>query len=144
MQFATFKSKPKCRIFLRNFSVRRQATFLDLYERQELNIVPLLAVDFSLINLNFDAKQQCTGMLHSLKDNTDYGECLQTLEETFKHWAKFTVPLGFGAKVIPNKEAETCQFFAMNGNVLEPASDNIKACYEGTLKYAQLALPVIF
>ena len=47
-------------------------------------------------------------MLHSLKDNTDYLECLQTLEGTFKHWAKFIVPVGFGAKVVANKEAETC------------------------------------
>jgi hypothetical protein len=58
------KGKNKGYVKLKNSRVRNFYTFLDLHIRNNLNIVPVIAVDYSLANLTFDEKGYC---LHSLK-----------------------------------------------------------------------------
>ena len=58
------KSALKGNMMIRNCSLRKFYTFLDLHFQNNLNIVPIVAVDFSLANLTFDENMLC---LHSLK-----------------------------------------------------------------------------
>ena len=52
-------TKMKCigKTYLTNCAARRFYTFFDLKIRNKLNIVPIIAVDFSLANLTFDESQ---------------------------------------------------------------------------------------
>ena len=56
MLFLTDKSgsKVKGKFYLQNFSIKSHYSFIDLYIKNCLNIVPIIAVDFSLANLTFD------------------------------------------------------------------------------------------
>jgi Copine len=49
---------------LKNCTVRNFYTYLDLYVTNELKLVPVIAVDYSLANLTFDESCYC---LHTLK-----------------------------------------------------------------------------
>jgi hypothetical protein len=48
------KNKVKGIIELKNCSLRNFHTFLDLHLKNGLNLVPIVAVDYSLANLTFD------------------------------------------------------------------------------------------
>jgi hypothetical protein len=48
------KEKPKGLIEFKHCSLRNFHTFLDLHIKNGLNLVPIVAVDFSLANLTFD------------------------------------------------------------------------------------------
>lgn len=58
------KKKVKGILKLKNCSLRNFYTFLDLHIKNGLNLVPIVAVDFSLANLTFDENCYC---LHTLK-----------------------------------------------------------------------------
>lgn len=58
------KLRIKGMLQIRNCSIRNFYTFLDLHIRSSLNLVPVIAVDFSLANLTFNEECYC---LHSLK-----------------------------------------------------------------------------
>jgi len=58
------KKKVKGILKLKNCSLRKFYTFLDLHIKNGLNLVPIVAVDFSLANLTFDENCYC---LHTLK-----------------------------------------------------------------------------
>lgn len=49
---------------MKDCSLRNFHTFLDLHIKNGLNLVPIVAVDFSLANLTFDESQYC---IHTLK-----------------------------------------------------------------------------
>jgi hypothetical protein len=48
------KGKPIGRFYMKNFQVKSHYTFMDLYINNSLNIIPVIAIDFSLANLTFD------------------------------------------------------------------------------------------
>lgn len=56
--------KSKGYVKFKNCTVKNFYTFLDLHIRNNLNIVPIIAVDYSLANLTFNEGGYC---LHSLK-----------------------------------------------------------------------------
>jgi hypothetical protein len=58
------KNKVKGKLYLKNFSIKTHYSFLDLYFKNKLNVVPVIGVDFSLANLTFDENQKC---IHTLK-----------------------------------------------------------------------------
>jgi hypothetical protein len=58
------KKKVKGILKIKNCSLRNFYTFLDLHIKNGLNLVPIVAVDFSLANLTFDENCYC---LHTLK-----------------------------------------------------------------------------
>jgi hypothetical protein len=64
LPIADLNVKNKSFVKLKNCTVRNFYTFLDLHIRNNLNIVPIIAVDYSLANLTFDENCYC---LHSLK-----------------------------------------------------------------------------
>ena len=63
LPLADSNGKNKGFVKLKNCTVRNFYTFLDLHIRNNLNIVPIIAVDYSLANLTFDESCYC---LHSL------------------------------------------------------------------------------
>lgn len=63
-------------------SLRNFHTFLDLHIKNGLNLVPIVAVDFSLANLTFDENQYC---IHTLKPGApnDYLVALRRIGRCF-------------------------------------------------------------
>jgi len=64
LPIANSQGKSNGYVKFKNCTVRNFYTFLDLHIRNNLNIVPIIAVDYSLANLTFDERGYC---LHSLK-----------------------------------------------------------------------------
>lgn len=56
--------KLKGELLIRNSSLRNFYSFLDLHIKNRLNLVPIVAVDYSLANLTFDENCYC---IHTLK-----------------------------------------------------------------------------
>lgn len=141
------KKKVVGKLYLDNFSVNSHYSFTDLYIKKSLNIVPIIAVDFSLANLTFDESQYCVHTLKEGKPN-DYMDCLKSVSKTFHNFNRFMLPIGFGARtLIGKKEGPASNLFSMTGDFSDPfieTHDELINCYEGTIKSVQLALPVIY
>lgn len=121
---------------------------MDLYQKMSMNIVPIIAVDFSLANLTFDETQYC---IHTLKENApnDYLDAISAAVMAFEKFSRHYVPIGFGAKTIKDKlvdEAPTCNLFSMTGDIkkMDTDKDDLRRCYERSIKTVQLSLPVLF
>lgn len=96
---ADSKGKNKGYVKIKNCTVRNFYTFLDLHIRNNLNIVPIIAVDYSLANLTFDERGYC---LHSLKPGqpNDYIDVLKLVYESFQKFSEFSLAFGFGARTV--------------------------------------------
>lgn len=70
------KNRYKGKFEVHNCSAKRYYTFFDLVFRNQLNIVPIIGVDFSMANLTFNDQQFC---IHTLKPGApnDYVEALK-------------------------------------------------------------------
>ena len=112
-----------------------------------MNIVPIIAVDFSLANLTFDETQYC---IHTLKENApnDYLDAIQATVKAFENYSRFYLPIGFGAKTLNQKDEEspTCNLFSMTGDIKDMVcmKDDLRKTYERSIKSVQLSLPVLF
>jgi len=106
--------KNKGFIQLSNCSVRNHYSFFDLIIKNGLNLVPIIAVDFSLSNLTFDESQYC---IHSLKQgaNNDYIDALKGICASFQYFSKFSLGYGFGARTVET-EGPACNLFSMTGD----------------------------
>jgi hypothetical protein len=104
---------------LRNSSLRNFHTFIDLHVKNALNLVPIVAVDFSLANLTFDENQYC---IHTLKPGVpnDYVEALRRIASGYKYFSKFMLAYGFGARTCDIKEGPACNLFSMTGDFMDP------------------------
>lgn len=93
------KGKQKGMLKLKNCTVKNFYTFLDLYVRNSLKLVPVIAVDFSLANLTFDESCYC---LHSLKvgQPNDYLDALRLVYRSYEKFSEFMLPYGFGARTV--------------------------------------------
>lgn len=115
------KKKIKAKLFMDNFSIRQHYTFMDLYMKKSINIVPVMAVDFSLANLTFDENQYCT---HTLKDGApnDYIDCMKSVQKGFHHFYRFMISYGFGARTMKygKKEIDTSNLFSLTGDYCDP------------------------
>jgi hypothetical protein len=91
-----------------------------------LNIVPIIAVDFSLANLTFDVGQYC---IHTLKEGApnDYMDCLKSVSKSFYHFNRFILPVGFGARTLSNAPGDgpACNLFSMTGDFMDPFVDSV-------------------
>lgn len=76
------KNKFKGTLEISHFSARRFYTFFDLIFRNQLNIVPVIGIDFSMANLTMNDLSFC---IHTLKPGApnDYVEALKGLHEAF-------------------------------------------------------------
>lgn len=139
------KGRIKGQMFLKNCSLRNFYTFLDLHIKNGLNLVPIIAVDFSLANLTFDENCYC---IHTLKPGqpNDYIDALRRVCRGFKYFSKFSIAYGFGARTVEG-EGPACNLFSMTGDFMDPFVDNedeIVNSYIGTIKAVKLGLPVYF
>ena len=119
------KKNPYGSFFINDFSIQCHYSFLDLYNRNQLNIIPVIGVDFSLANLTFDLKKYC---IHTLKEDApnDYMDCLKSVAKAFNYFNRFMVPIGFGSKTIFEKDLDfkvdlpASNLFAMTGDFFQP------------------------
>jgi Copine len=140
------KGKSKGVIDLKNCSLRNFHTFLDLHLKNGLNLVPIIAVDYSLANLTFDEAQYC---IHTLKPGApnDYISALRRFSKTFRHFSKFMLGFGLGARTVGSGEGPACNLFSMTGDFMDPfvgSEEELFNSYCGTLKTVKLGLPVCF
>lgn len=110
-----------------------------------LNLVPIIAVDFSLANLTFNEQCYC---LHTLKQGqpNDYIEALRHVSRAFSQFSRYQLAYGVGARTEPG-EGPACDLFSMTGDPADPNVDSeeqLVNSYKGTLKAVKLALPVKF
>jgi hypothetical protein len=113
------KKKIKGKLYLENFSIKSHNSFIDLYMKHSINIVPVVGVDFSLANLTLDEKQYC---LHTLKADhpNDYIDCLKSVSKAFYHFNRFMMGYGFGARPFLDDNKPASNLFSMNGNFESP------------------------
>jgi hypothetical protein len=139
------KNKPFGKLYLDNFSIKSHYSFMDLYSKHGINIVPIVAVDYSLANLTFN-QQQYT--IHTLKENTpnDYIDCLGSIGKAFHHFNRFMLSYGFGAKTVMDPSMPTSNVFATSGDFKKPFAKNGEELinnYKSTLKNVTLSLPAV-
>jgi len=131
------KKKLKARMYLKGFNITSHYTFVDLYMKHALNIVPIVALDFSLANLSFDSDQKC---IHTLKEGSpnDYIDCMTRVFKAFDAFSRQIMPIGFGARTLVDESEEpACALFSLTGDITQPYAQNqlqLRAAYEKTLK----------
>ena len=91
------KKRVKGKLYIQNFSIKCHYSFIDLYIKNSINIVPVIGVDFSLANLSLDGTQGCN---HTLKQGApnDYLDCLRSVSKSFRYFSRFMMAYGFGAR----------------------------------------------
>ena len=132
-------------MFLKNCSLRNFYSFLDLHVKNGLNLVPIVAVDYSLANLTFNENCYC---IHTLKPGVpnDYIDALKKINRSFKFFSKFMLGYGFGARTVDG-EGPACNLFSMTGDFMDPfviGEEELLNSYAGTIKTVKLGLPVQF
>ena len=138
-------SKHKGTLSLQNCSLRNFHSFFDLIIKNGLNLVPIIAVDYSLANLTMDETQYC---IHTLKPGApnDYIDALTRVANSFKNFSKFMLAYGHGAKTV-NSEAPACNLFSMTGDFQDPfveTEEELVKAYVGSIRSVKLALPINF
>lgn len=87
------------KIHISQCSARRFYSFFDLQLRCQLNIVPILAVDFSIGNI-IENEDGLPGCLHSRKVGlaNDYISAMMAVSKSFSQYARFMLAYGIGAR----------------------------------------------
>ena len=119
------KNKYIGKINICNFTARRYYTFFDLVFKNQLNLVPIVAVDFSMANLKMDD----ASVLHTLKPGVqnDYVEALKGIHEAFSPFSHFKLAYGYGARTHQRADKhaqDSCDLFAMSGDFTEPFANS--------------------
>lgn len=136
------KNRFQGKIEISQCSSRRHYSFFDLQLKCQLNIVPILAVDFSIGNI-VETPEGLPGCLHSRKGGApnDYTSALGVVSKCFSQYAKFMLAYGVGARTLPGT-GEAVDICAMTGDFTDPFTENqleILNCYEGTLGAVKIA-----
>ena len=116
------KSSARGTLVVGRCQLRKFYTFMDLHFKNGLNIVPVIAIDYSLANLTFDESNLC---LHSLKPGgpNDYIEVLKSVGKAFQMFSKYNLGYAIGARTEP-KEGPSSDLESMTGNILNPFIGN--------------------
>jgi Copine len=87
-----------------------------------LNLVPVIAVDYSLANLTFDESCYC---LHSLKlgQPNNYLDALKRVLRSYQKFSDYMLAYGFGARTVAG-EGPSCNAFSMTGDFMDPFIEN--------------------
>ena len=140
------KGKPRFRMYIQNFSIKQHYTFMDLYTKNSLNIVPIIGIDYSLANLTFDDTQHC---IHTVKEDkpNDYVSCLNAVAKAYNYFSRFNLTYGFGASTFLKGDHPACPLFSLTNDFQDPFVQNNKDLnknYYQTLKSVKLGLPVLY
>jgi len=115
------ENKPMGTMCVSLFTARRYYTFFDLLFKNQLNIVPIIGMDFSMANL----KMEDASVLHSLKPGVpnDYVDGLKGVNEAFAPYSNFFLSYGYGARTHTRGKKDSqdpCDLFATSGDFLNP------------------------
>jgi hypothetical protein len=106
-----------------------------------LEIVPIIAVDFSLSNLTFD-ERKC---IHSINEENpnEYRDLITAVSKAFRQVSPTSLFYGFGANSVA-KVTEVSDMFVGTGDLLNPVvmTDHLEHAYYTCLKRVELNLPV--
>jgi len=126
--FTKDKSKQIGLVTLKHIACKRRTSFLDLVTHGEIEIVPFVAIDFSLSNVVFD-ERKC---LHSVKEDirSEYRNLLVCVSKAFRQISPSSLFYGFGAKTVP-KTSGVSHLFAATGDLINPIvmTDHIEQAY---------------
>jgi hypothetical protein len=141
------KSAARGTLVIGRCQVRKFYSFIELHVKNGLNIVPIVAIDYSLANLTFEENNLC---LHSLKPGgpNDYIQVLKSVAKAFQMFAKFNLAYAVGARTLP-KDGPSSDLESLTGDLLKPFignkdADDIIEFYAHTLRNVRLALPINF
>jgi len=134
-------NKPVGQCILNEASIQPCFTFLDYKIHRGINIVPIIAIDYSLSNLTFD-NQKC---IHSLKKgaSNDYINVIEHITNAYQNISSHMLGFGMGAKTTHHK-GDASNLFSLTGNIFNPIleKDKLFESYANTLKRIELSLPV--
>jgi len=120
LQYKLFDKKDKDHgaISITNHCVQEYFSFLDLVISSNLQLIPIVAIDYSLCNLTFDIENKC---LHTLKAGVqnDYIDALKSVCHSFQNFSQYMLGYGFGAKTIKGKGLK-CDLFSLTGDFMDP------------------------
>uniref|UniRef100_A0A7S3N8N0 Copine C-terminal domain-containing protein n=1 Tax=Euplotes harpa TaxID=151035 RepID=A0A7S3N8N0_9SPIT len=93
-------------------------SFLDYKINLDINIVPVVAIDYSLSNLSFANKRH---LIHTLKtdEDNDYISVLRHIMKVYGDLTSFMMGFGMGGKTYP-KQHLASDIFALSGNMFNP------------------------
>jgi Copine len=114
---------------------------LDLISNQMLEIVPIVAVDFSLSNLTFDDRK----CIHTVNEDNmnEYRDVMTAISKAYRQVSPTSLFYGFGANSVA-KKTEVSDLFVGTGDLLNPIvmTDHLDQAYYSCLKRVELNLPV--
>ena len=112
------KKKSIGTLYIQNCNIMPLFSFMDYKIHRDINIVPIVAIDYSLTNLTFDNENKC---IHTLKPGVrnDYISVISAVERAYKNISKFAMGYGMGAKIV-KKYGQTSDCFSMTGNIFSP------------------------
>ena len=93
------KNRYQGKLEISQCSARRHYSFFDLQLRCQLNIVPILAMDFSIGNI-VETSEGLPGCLHSRKVgvSNDYISAMMAVSKSYSQYARFMLAYGVGAR----------------------------------------------
>lgn len=117
-------------------------TFLDYKLGLDLNIIPVVAIDYSLSNLTFEQSRQ---LMHTLKKGEDnsYISILKHIEKVYQHLTPYILGFGMGGKTLP-KQQNASDIFSLSGDIFNPIidKDHLVEKYSEVFKRIKVSLPI--
>jgi hypothetical protein len=125
-----------------DWSLKHWFTFLDYKLNLDINVIPVIAIDYSLGNLTFDQKRQ---LIHTLKrgEDNDYISILNHILKVYKNLAPYVIGFGMGGKTLP-KQQNASDIFSLSGNMFNPIveKDDLIEKYGEVFKKIKVSLPI--
>ena len=114
------KNRYQGKIDISQCSARRHYSFFDLQLRCQLNIVPILAVDYSIGNI-VETEEGLPGCLHSRKGgmSNDYISAMMAVSKSFSQYARFMLTYGVGARTMEGM-GTAVDICSMTGDFTDP------------------------
>ena len=117
-------------------------SFLDYKINLNLNVIPVVAIDYSLSNLTFDTKKQ---LIHTLKkdEDNDYLSVLNHILKVYQNLSPFVIGFGMGGKTLP-KQQNASNIFALSGNIFNPIveKEQLIEKYAEVFEKIKVSLPI--
>jgi hypothetical protein len=106
-----------------------------------LEIVPIVAVDFSMSNLTFDDRK----CIHTVNEDNmnEYRDLLVSISKAYRQISPSSILYGFGANSVC-KKTEVSDLFVGTGDLLNPIvmTDHLDKSYYDCLKRVELNAPI--
>lgn len=144
LQLNILKHKKKLRgtLNIGNTTIQPIFSFLDYKIYLDINVIPVIAIDYSLSNLTFDTKKE---LIHTLKkdEENDYISILNHIVKVYQNLTPFIMGYGMGGKTLP-KQQNASDIFALSGNMFNPIvdKDEVYEKYAEVFNKIKVSLPI--